>query len=118
MSPREKSFRRKIIYLVAIVVLLVPLFWLGHPATSDSEEASGGILAQLRADPEYRLSQKHLGQIDATSETVKLATLGLRGVAANLLWGKAHLYKKKKDWTNLEATVRQITKLQPNFISV
>jgi len=118
MSPREKSFRRKIIYLVAIVVLLVPLFWLGHPATSDSEESSGGILAQLRADPEYRLSQKQLGQIDASSETVKLATLGLRGVAANLLWGKAHLYKKKKDWTNLEATVRQITKLQPNFISV
>jgi hypothetical protein len=105
-------------YLVAVGVLLVPLFWLGHPATSDTEEASGGVLAQLRADPAYGLSQKNLGQIDATSETVKLGTLGLRGVAANLLWGKAHLYKKKKDWTNLEATVKQITKLQPNFISV
>jgi hypothetical protein len=118
MSPRERSFWWKIAYLVAIVVLLIPLFWLGHPATSDSDKASGGVLAQLRADPEYGLSQRHLGQIDATSETVKLATLGLRGVAANLLWGKAHLYKMKKDWTNLEATVQQITKLQPNFISV
>ena len=118
MSPREKSFRRKIVYLVVITLLLIPLFLLGNPAGSDAEKTEGGILAQLRADPEYGLSQKHLGQIDATSETIKLATLGLRGVAANLLWGKAHLYKKKKDWTNLKATVLQITKLQPNFISV
>jgi tetratricopeptide (TPR) repeat protein len=116
MNP--ESYLRKIVYLVAIVILLVPLFWLGHPATSTSGKASGGILAQLRADPRYGLSQKNLGQIDATSETVKLATLGLRGVAANLLWGKAHLYKKKKDWTNLQATVKEITLLQPNFISV
>ncbi len=114
MSSREKSFVWKVVYLVAIVLLLVPLFWLGHPATS--KEGSGGKLSQLRED--YQLSQKHLGQIDASSETIKLATLGLRPVAANLLWGKAHLYKKKKDWTNLEATVNQITSLQPNFIEV
>lgn len=118
MSPRKKSFWRKIVYLVLITLLLIPLYLLGSPAGSDPEKAAGGLLAQLRADPEYGLSQQHLGQIDATSETMKLATLGLRGVAANLLWGKAYLYKKKKDWTNLEATVLQITKLQPNFISV
>ncbi len=117
MSSREKSFRRKIAYLVAIAVLLIPLFWLGHPATTDSEKPSGGILARLRADPQYGLSQKHLGQIDATGETIKLATLGLRGVAANILWGKTYVYKMKKDWTNLEATVLQLTKLQPNFIT-
>lgn len=115
MSPREKSFWWKIAYLVGIALLLIPLFWLGHPATS-RVEGSGGKLARER--DEHQLSQRHLGQIDATSETIKLGTLGLRGVAANLLWGKAHLYKKKKDWTNLEATVLQITKLQPNFISV
>ena len=73
MSPREKSFRRKIIYLVAIAVLLVPLFWLGHPATTDSEKSSGGTLARLRADPEYALSQKHLGQIDATGYALRAA---------------------------------------------
>ena len=93
MSPREKSFWRKIAYLVAIAVLLVGLYFVGAPATP-GVEGSGGWLAQRRAD--YDLSQEHLGQIDATSETIKLATLGLRGLAANILWGKAHLYKKKK----------------------
>jgi len=42
----------------------------------------------------------------------------MRGVAANLLWGKATDYKMKKDWTNLGATLNQITKVQPNFINV
>ena len=115
MSPREKSFWWKIGYLVAIAVLLVPLYVVGRPATP-GVPGSGGELAQLRDD--YQLSQKHLGQIDATGETLKLATLGLRGVAANILWGKANLYKMKKDWVNLEAAVNQITALQPNFISV
>jgi len=42
----------------------------------------------------------------------------MRGVAANLLWGKANEYKKKKDWTNLSATLNQIAKLEPHFIGV
>jgi len=42
----------------------------------------------------------------------------MRGIAANLLWEKAIEYKKKKDWTNLAATLNQIIKLQPNFIEV
>jgi hypothetical protein len=113
MSPREKSFWWKIGYLVTIAVLLYPLYLVGTPATP-GVGGSGGKLAQLR--DEYQLSQKHLGQIDATGETVKLATLGLRGVAAHVLWGKAHVYKMKKDWVNLEATVKQITMLQPNWI--
>lgn len=115
MNARERSFWRKVVYLVAIMALLLCIAWLGAPATTGSK-GSGGKLSQLRAD--YRLNQTHLGEIDATSETIKLVTLGLRGVAANILWGKAHEYKKKKDWTNLEATVEQITKLEPNFVSV
>lgn len=118
MNPRN-TFVRKIGYLLAIVVLLVLLFWLGRPATDDahgSKGAPGGKLARMRQ--EYGLSQAQLGEIDPTSEAIKLATLGMRGVAANLLWTKANEYKKKKDWTNLSATLNQITKLQPNFISV
>ena len=76
----------------------------------------GGKLAQLR--DEYHLSQAQLGEIDPTSVTIKLATLGLRGVAANILWEKANDYKMKKDWTNFGATLNQITKVQPNFINV
>jgi hypothetical protein len=118
MNPRS-TFVRKIGYLLAIVVLLVLLFWLGRPATDDAHGAQGtpgGKLAQLRQ--EYGLSQAQLGEVDPTSEAIKLATLGMRGVAANILWTKANEYKKKKDWTNLSATLNQITKLQPNFISV
>ena len=71
----------------------------------------------LRNDPEHPLSQASLGEIDPASETMKLATLGLRGVAVNLLWEKANYYKKIEDWTNLTATLEQLAKLQPNFIT-
>lgn len=120
MIPRT-SFQRKIAYLAAIVWLLFCLYWLGSPAVkrSDPEKSSpGGMLAQIRSDPQVGLSQAQLGQIDPTSETLKLALLGMRGLAANFLWQKATDYKMKKDWTNLGAAVEQITKVQPNFVSV
>ena len=106
------SFYRKLAYLAAIVVLAFPIVWLSVPATTTRE---GGKLAQLRK--EYRLAQVNLGEVDPASETIKLATLGLRGVAVNLLWEKANEYKKKEDWTNLTATLEQLAKLQPNFIT-
>lgn len=114
----NSSFIWKLVYGGLIVALLVPLYLLGQPATSATGPgaAGGGTLAQLRG--EYGLSQASLGEIDPASESMKLATLGLRGVAANILWGKATDYKRKEDWDNLSATLNQITKLQPNFISV
>jgi len=112
MSERT-SFLRKVIYGCIIAVLLLPLAYLSQPATTESE---GGVLARMRA--EYKLTPAKLGEIDPASETIKLATLGLRGVAANLLWEKAIEYKKKEDWTGLSATLEQITHLQPNFIAV
>ena len=107
----QGSFYRKIIYLVLIAVLLFPISQLGAPATNDDE---GGRLAQLRA--EYDLGQADLGDIDPASETIRLATLGMRGVAVSMLWSKANDYKKKEDWTNFRATLSQLTKLQPYFI--
>jgi hypothetical protein len=49
---------------------------------------------------------------------MKLASLGLRGVAANILWGYANHYKKVEDWDKVELTVNQIIRLQPNFLKV
>ena len=40
----------------------------------------------------------------------------MRGVAADILWMKANSFQMKKDWTNLSATLEQITKVEPNFI--
>ncbi|MFM8633732.1 MAG: hypothetical protein ACKOEX_02800 [Planctomycetia bacterium] len=102
-----------LIMLVAIAVLLVPLSVLSQPADSSSE---GGYLARLRT--KYGLSQANLGEIDPTSETMRLATLGLKNIAVTLLWDRANHYKKVEDWTNLSATLEQMTKLQPNFYSI
>jgi hypothetical protein len=106
------SFYHKLTYLGCIVILAFPIVWLSVPSTSTKP---GGKLAQLRTN--YKLSQVNLGEVDPASETIKLATLGLRGVAVNLLWEKANYYKKTEDWTNLTATLEQLAKLQPNFIT-
>lgn len=111
MTQRD-SFHRKIVYLVAMAVLAVVVFWLSTPASADKE---GGQLAKLRE--RYGLGQANLGQVDPASETMRFLTLGLRGVAVTLLWEKANHYKMVEDWTNLTATLEQLAKLQPNFIT-
>lgn len=118
----RKSFYRKVAYYAAIALLLLPLSWLGQPPVVRVDENQntrierGGKLAELR--DEYDLSQAQLGDIDPASETMRLATLGMNGVAANILWHKTIHYHKVKDWSNFMASVNQIIKLQPNFIKV
>lgn len=117
---RNKSFLRKIAYITAIALLLLPLSALSMPATVEPNKPDGGSpggkLSQLRT--QYNLAQAELGEIDPASETMKLATLGMRGVAANILWIWANHYKKVEDWDKLELTVQQIIRLQPNFLEV
>ncbi|MEX0818971.1 MAG: hypothetical protein WD070_05240, partial [Pirellulaceae bacterium] len=116
---QNASFQRKVLYLGLIALLLIPLYMIGHPATGDPTKLNaspGGQLAQLRS--EYDLAPTELGEIDPASESMKLATLGMKGVAANILWTKANHYKKTEDWEKLVATVNQMAKLQPNFVSV
>ena len=102
-----------LVALVVIAALLVPISALSQPADSSSP---GGHLARLRAA--FGLSQANLGEIDPASETMRLATLGLKNIAVTLLWDRANHYKKVEDWTNLSAALEQMTKLQPNFYSV
>lgn len=109
----RRTFWWKVGYIVAIAVLIIPLHWLSLPATRDSV---GGQLAQLRT--KYGLAEANLGEIDASAETVKLATLGLRGVAVEILWEKANYYKKIEDWTSFGAVLTQIAYLQPHFFTV
>ncbi|QDU57458.1 ICP22 family protein [Aeoliella mucimassa] len=109
---KQASFQRKVAYFLGIVILLFPLAFLSRPATVTE---GGGLLSQKKQ--QYGLSQASLGEIDPASETMKLATLGLRGLAVNQLWRKADEYKKKEDWTNLTATLEQLARLQPNIIT-
>jgi hypothetical protein len=113
MGP-HKAFWWKVGYIVAIAVLVVPLHLLGQPATRNNPD--GGWLAHLRKD--YDLSEADLGEVDVSAETVKLATLGLRGVAVDILWNKANDYKMKEDWAGFGAVLTQIAYLQPHFYSV
>ncbi|MGW8258405.1 MAG: hypothetical protein ACWGMZ_13045, partial [Thermoguttaceae bacterium] len=94
-------------------------YFFGHPSTISTpghKGMPGGFLAQARQHA--GLSQTQLGQIDPTSETIKLATFGLRGVAALVLWEKANDYKMKEDWPSFAATLNQIIIVEPHFISV
>ena len=101
-------------YLAGIVILLIPVIGLGMPAGSD--EGSGGKLADLRQA--YDLGETSLGEVDPSSATMNLVLLGLRGVAANLLWMEHEELKKTKNWSQMRATTRSIILLQPHFLKV
>ncbi|MGN6135860.1 MAG: hypothetical protein ACTHOU_15335 [Aureliella sp.] len=111
--------RRRIFYIAAMVLLLLPIYVLGQPSvrSADGSKVSpGGALAKIRS--QYELGQADLGAIDPASESMRLATLGLRGVAVSILWQKAEYYKREQFWDNYSATLNQITKLEPHFVKV
>ncbi|PHQ34711.1 IRE (iron responsive element) [Rhodopirellula bahusiensis] len=97
-----------------LVVMLIPLYLLGQPSGGGGE--GGGRLAQLRG--KYDIAESDLGEISPASETMKLASLGLRGVAASLLWKKSHDYRVMHEWDRLKATLNNIALLQPHFDKV
>ncbi len=111
---RNKSFWRKVTYLCGIAALLIPLALISAPATT--ADTGGGVLTQMRRDE--RLSQAQLGKVDPASASMTLATLGMRGIAANRLWAQSEKYKRTENWDAFKATLNQISKLQPNFVSV
>jgi len=119
---RSSSFVRKVAYIVAMALLLIPIAVMSLPATvrrdaqGRPERQPGGVLSEMRN--QAGLSQAQLGEIDPASETMKLATFGLRGIAVVWLWDKSNEYKKKEDWDNPSATLEQIARLEPNFIAV
>ncbi len=106
---------RKITYIVGIVILLAPIIYLGQPA-SRADTASGGLIAQERY--KARLGEASLGDVDPASTSMSLVLLGMRGLAANLLWMQADQLRDRKQWSTLEQTVESILLLQPHFQSV
>ncbi|MEM6778453.1 MAG: IRE (iron responsive element) [Planctomycetota bacterium] len=111
---RSTTVRRKLVYLVVLVVMLIPLYLLGQPVGGGG--AGGGQLARMRDT--FEIAESDLGEISPASETMKLASLGLRGVAASLLWNKSHTYRVSHEWDRLKATLNQIALLQPHFDKV
>ena len=108
------SQQRKLMYLVLIVVLLVPIYLIGAPSTGEAD--SGGELARLKR--EYDLGEEQFGNVDPSSATINLVLLGLRGVAANILWVQHDEQKNQKDWAGMRATTESIIMLQPHYMHV
>lgn len=111
-------FLRKAVYLCLVGALLIPVSLISQPESRsrDGTASSGGVISAMRRN--HSLSQAQLSDIDPTSETMKLATMGLRGVAVNLLWMQANEQKKKEEWDGFEATLNALIKIQPNFVRV
>lgn len=119
----NSTFVRKIIYISIAGLLIIPLSLISLPASRATGEGgkaggggTGGKLAQLR--DQYDLSQAKLMEIDPASETMKLASVGLRGVAVNTLWMQAMEHRKRENWDKLRSTLNALIKIQPNFIKV
>jgi hypothetical protein len=114
------SRQRKLIFATGIIVLLIPIIYLGAPASHDvavtDASISGGLLARKRH--EYDLGESTLGDVDPSSAAMNLVLLGLRGPAAGLLHMKAIEYQGKKDWAKLRATVDSIIRLQPHYVQI
>jgi hypothetical protein len=109
------SRSRKLLYFVGIILLSIPIIYLGRPATG-MQQGSGGKLAQLRS--EYDLGESTLGEVDPSSATMNLVLLGMRGVASSVLWEQANRHQDNKNWAALRATTQSIIKLQPHFLKV
>ena len=114
---RLTSRQRKLVYFVAILLLLIPIFVLGRPASRDSQ---GGVLAQLRRPQgqELGLSEHNLGRVDPTSAAMNLVLLGMRGVAVNLLWMDYIKQQETKNWAQVRSTTESITMLQPHYLQI
>lgn len=111
---RLTSQQRKFAYLAGIILLIIPITLLGMPSTG--ELGSGGRLAQLRQT--YDLGESTLGDVDPSSATMNFVLLGLRGLAANLLWMQHDEHKRTKNWAEMRADTESIIRLQPHFIKV
>jgi len=108
---RATHLRRKFVYLAVLLAMLIPLYLLGQPSGGQGD--FGGRLSQMRH--QYDMAESDLGEISPASETMKLASLGLRGVAATLLHQKAHEYRIRHEWDRYKATLNNIALLQPHF---
>lgn len=122
MTRENKNFW-KIIYLLAILVLMVSVWVLGRPVSVGSnldedgrQNAKGGILGMKLHD--QKVSDASLGKIDPASSAMKLGTFGMRGVAIAVLWHNSQEYEKRKDWNNVIATSNQIMRLEPHFTTI
>jgi hypothetical protein len=107
-SPlQQQSLRRKIIYIVIILVLSFATYLV-------RQSESYGIDTQARA---LELREQDRGEVGLTGSALRLTLLGSRGLVVCSLWVAATEKQKKHEWNELELIVDSLTKLQPHFIT-
>jgi hypothetical protein len=104
-SPfQQRALRRKIVYIVLIVLLFTATMLFRSYAV----EPQGQALALRDTD---------VGEVELSGRAIQLSLTGLRGWASCILWKFAIDLQMKNKWDELEVAVRSITKLQPHFIT-
>ncbi|MCA9053493.1 MAG: hypothetical protein KDA75_06635 [Planctomycetaceae bacterium] len=115
MLDQLTSQQRKLVYMAGIVVLMIPIVWLGLPEGSNPDEMKGR-LASIRTEQE--LGQSTFGNVDPASSSMTLVLFGFRGIAASMLWYQADELRSQKNWSELQRTAESIVLLQPHFWNV
>lgn len=106
--------RRKVGYVVAILVLLVvnTFFWRGVASPLTGGEPPPWTVAARAKDLE--LTELSTGEADLAGSAIRLALTGSRGFTLTALWYESDEKKKRHEWNKLELLVKTITKLQPH----
>jgi len=111
--------QRKMVYAGTALLLLIPIILLGAPSSQTAGAVKTGRQSWLAYSRDvHDLGEASLGDVDPTSATMNLVLLGMRGVAASVLWNQADYLKERKKFTELAETVESIILLQPHFKTV
>jgi hypothetical protein len=104
-SPFQQQARqRKLIYFGLILVLFTAAYlWRTNAVTTQAERLA--------------LRESARGDVELTGSVVRLLLTGSRGLATCGLWMSVLDKQKKNQWSELEVLVRQVSKLQPHFIT-
>src|SRR5579884_3837201 len=104
-SPyQQQVFRRKLVY-IGLILVLFTASWAWRRGVMDDQARALSIREESR------------GEVELTDAFVRLGLTGSRGLVTCYLWQDAIEQQKKNQWNDLEQTVRQLTVLQPHFIT-
>jgi hypothetical protein len=130
MNPLQRAaFRRKVIYLVAILGLFtLSMFWRGMLPIPLSSARAGeptstrlpDVLAShtiLNKSLALELREVEQGEQELKGSAFRLALVGSRGFVVAYLWHSAMISQKRNDFHKMDDCIRTVTQLQPHFIT-
>jgi hypothetical protein len=129
---QKAAFRRKVYYFAALLALFtVSMFWRGTipiPLSGTARAGESAGVVQRAADGVnnrtilnqavgLELRELEQGDPEISGSAVRLLLVGSRGLVVTALWQAAIEKQKRNDFHEMELLVRQVTKLQPHFIT-